>query len=202
MAAIPIRLSPLPGEALDSWLETYAHLLHVTVRDIFAFAGVNRGRLAGEAERPHKLWLYRMDEPDLIALSAVTTVPAATLAGMTLARYEGTGAGRGDRRTRPTADTALVAAADRVPLLPALPGRQRRPVDAGLAHPLDLRLHQLPGAARRHLPRLRQAASAHPLRPALPPRPLRPHRPAAAAMAPAARRHRHLHQQPRGLPAA
>jgi hypothetical protein len=53
VAAIPIRLPPLPGEALDSWLETYAHLLHVTVRDIFAFAGVDRDRLASEAGRPH-----------------------------------------------------------------------------------------------------------------------------------------------------
>lgn len=91
MAAIPIRLPPLPGEALDSWLEAYADLLHVTVRDIFAFAGVDWDRLASEAGRPHKLWLYRLDEPDLIALSAVTGVPAATLAGMTLARYQGTG---------------------------------------------------------------------------------------------------------------
>ncbi len=41
MAVIPIRLHPLPGEALDSWLETYAHLLHVTVPDIFALAGVD-----------------------------------------------------------------------------------------------------------------------------------------------------------------
>jgi hypothetical protein len=91
MAAIPIRLPPLPGEALDSWLETYAHLLHVTVRDIFAFAGADWGQLASGAGRPHKLWLYRLDEPDLIALSAVTGVPATALAGMTLARYEGTG---------------------------------------------------------------------------------------------------------------
>ena len=91
MGAIPIRLPPLPGEALDSWLETYAHLLHVAVRDIFALAGVDWGRLASEAERPHKLWLYRLDEPDLAALSTVTGVPAATLADMTLARYEGTG---------------------------------------------------------------------------------------------------------------
>ena len=44
MAAIPIRLPPLPGEALDSWLETYAHLLHVAVRDIFALAGVDWDR--------------------------------------------------------------------------------------------------------------------------------------------------------------
>ena len=91
MAAIPIRLPPLPGEALDSWLETYAHLLHVAVRDIVALAGADWDRLASDGERQHKLWLYQLDEPGLAALSTVTGVPAATLADMTLARYEGTG---------------------------------------------------------------------------------------------------------------
>ena len=91
MAAIPIRLPPLPGEALDSWLETYAHLLHVAVRDIFALAGVDWDRLTSDDEPQHKLWLYQLDEPGLAALSTVTGIPAATLADMTLARYEGTG---------------------------------------------------------------------------------------------------------------
>ena len=89
--AIPIRLPPLPGEALDSWLETYAHLLHVTVRDIFALAGVDWDRLVSDDKRQHKPWLYQLDEPDLAALSTVTGIPAAALADMTLARYEGTG---------------------------------------------------------------------------------------------------------------
>jgi TniQ len=91
VAVIPIRLHPLPGEALDSWLETYAHLLHVAVRDIFALAGVDWDRVASEAGSEHKLWLYQLDEPFLAALSAVSGIPAATLAGMTLASYEGTG---------------------------------------------------------------------------------------------------------------
>jgi hypothetical protein len=90
VAAIPVRLPPLPGEALDSWLEAYADLLHVTVLDIFAFAVVDWGRLNG-GQRQGKPWLCQLDEPDLAALSAVTGVPAATLAGMTLARYQGTG---------------------------------------------------------------------------------------------------------------
>jgi hypothetical protein len=90
MPAIPIRLPPLPGEALDSWLEAYAHLLHATVRDIFALAGVDWDRVNGD-QRTSKPWLHSLDEPDLIALSTVTAVPAATLAGMTLARYQGTG---------------------------------------------------------------------------------------------------------------
>ena len=91
MAAIPIRLPPLPGEAPGSWLETYARLLHVAVRDIFALAGADWDRLASDDERQHELWLYQLDEPGLAALSTVTGIPAAALADMTLARYEGTG---------------------------------------------------------------------------------------------------------------
>jgi hypothetical protein len=112
VAAIPIRLPPLPGEALDSWLETYAHLLHVAVRDIFALAGADWDRLASEAERQHKLWLYQLDEPDLAALSTVTGIPAATLADMTLARYEGTG----------------LAAVTAAPGLPRTPRWWRQPI--------------------------------------------------------------------------
>jgi len=90
MAVIPVRLPPLPGEALDSWLETYAHLLHVTVPDIFNFAGVDWDRVNGD-QRTGKPWLHQLDEPDLAALSAATGIPPWSLAGMTLARYQGTG---------------------------------------------------------------------------------------------------------------
>ena len=54
MAGIPIRVPPLPGEALDSWLETYACLLHVAVRDIFTLAGVDWDRLTSQDGRQHK----------------------------------------------------------------------------------------------------------------------------------------------------
>src|SRR5258708_5448866 len=104
MAAIPVRLPPLPGEALDSWLETYAHLLHVTVRDIFDFAGVDWDRVNGD-QRTGKPWLCQLDEPDLAALRAATGVAPDTLAGMTLTRYQ---------------HTALAGA-------PADPGRPRPP---------------------------------------------------------------------------
>jgi hypothetical protein len=89
VAAIPVRLPPLPGEALDSWLETYAHMLHATAGDVLALAGLSWDRAA--SENGHKPWLYYLDEPARAALSAVCGVAAATLADMTLARYEGTG---------------------------------------------------------------------------------------------------------------
>jgi hypothetical protein len=90
MAGIPVRLAPLPGEALDSWLGAYADLLHVTVRDIFRFAGIDCGR-AGRGQLSGKPWLHQLAGPELAALSAAAGVPAQTLAGMTLARYHGTG---------------------------------------------------------------------------------------------------------------
>ena len=90
MAGIPIRLAPLPGEALDSWLGAYADLLHVTVRDIFRFAGIDCGP-AGRGQLSGKPWLHQLTEPELAGLSAAAGVPAQTLAGMTLARYHGTG---------------------------------------------------------------------------------------------------------------
>ena len=112
MAVIPIRLLPLPGEALDSWLETYACLLHVAVRDIFALAGVDWDRLVSDDGRQHKPWLYQLHEPDLAALSTVTGIPAAALADMTLARYAGTG----------------LAAVTAAPGLPRTPRWWRQPI--------------------------------------------------------------------------
>jgi hypothetical protein len=88
---MPVRLPPLPGEALDSWLETYAHLLHAGTGDIFQLAGLGPRWDDAARANGHKPWAYRLDPPELAALSAVSGVPAATLAGMTLARYEGTG---------------------------------------------------------------------------------------------------------------
>ena len=175
MAGIPIRLAPLPGEALDSWLGAYADLLHVTVRDIFRFAGIDCGR-AGRGQLNGKPWLHQLAEPELAALSAATGVPAAD------AGWHDAGPLPRHRPGRPrpaSAGPALVAAAVRVPLLPPLPGGQRRPVDARLADPVGLRLHRLPGAARRRLPGLRPAAPQHPPR-AAPPSP-------AAATSPACR---------------
>ena len=75
VAAIPIRLAPLPGEALDSWLEAYADLLHVTVRDIFTFAGADWGPGVNGARDSGQAVAFPVGEPDLAALSAATGVP-------------------------------------------------------------------------------------------------------------------------------
>jgi hypothetical protein len=42
LRALPIRLDPLPGEPLDSWLEAYACRLHTPLRDLLAAVGLWR----------------------------------------------------------------------------------------------------------------------------------------------------------------
>lgn len=84
-----MRLAPLPGEAIDSWLDAYARMLHVKVPDILAAAGLSWDAAATRnGQRP---WLHGLGEAALAALGEVAGVPPRDLAGMTLARYEGTG---------------------------------------------------------------------------------------------------------------
>jgi hypothetical protein len=100
---IPIRLPPLPGEAIDSWLEAYARRLHVTVTELLAAAGLTWDQaLTINGQRP---WLHGLDPPALAALSETTGISPDDLAGMTLAAYDGTGltgaaSGNGTRRAR------------------------------------------------------------------------------------------------------
>lgn len=88
--AIPIRLQPLPDESLDSYLETYAELLHVTVADLLRLAGIT---WAPETKPGHgrKPWLHTLTVDQRDALSTLTGIAPDAVVGMTLARYDGTG---------------------------------------------------------------------------------------------------------------
>ncbi|SDM26310.1 regulatory helix-turn-helix protein, lysR family [Lentzea albidocapillata subsp. violacea] len=85
---LPIRLAPLPGEALDSWLEALAERLHTNVFDLFRFAGVTTRWNTARSRKP---WVRHLDADQLTAVSIATGVPADTLAALTLDRYSGTG---------------------------------------------------------------------------------------------------------------
>jgi hypothetical protein len=98
--AIPVRLAPLPGEDLDSYLHAYAHRLHAGVGDILELAGLAARWDAGRLARGHRPWAYHLDPAERGALAAVTGVPAEALAEMTLARYDGTGLAVVDTGTR------------------------------------------------------------------------------------------------------
>lgn len=72
----PIRVAPLPGEALDSWLEAYAARCHTPWGDFLDVVGLRN--------RPRVRCRYPMDAPslDLAALSTATGVEVAVLQTM------------------------------------------------------------------------------------------------------------------------
>ncbi|MGW6507730.1 TniQ family protein [Streptomyces niveus] len=87
---IPIRVAPLPGEALDSWLDAYAHRLQAQTTEILALAGLHPSkRTARSTVFGRKPWVPELHPADFTALSAVTGIPVEGLGAMTLSRYAG-----------------------------------------------------------------------------------------------------------------
>jgi hypothetical protein len=96
----PIRLPPLAGEALDSWLEALAHRMHTCMGDLLADAGMSYRRDRTLLQAKGALDRTILLEPDEVAgIVAVTGIPRPNVEAMTLARYDGT-AVRIDRLNR------------------------------------------------------------------------------------------------------
>ncbi|MGI8450181.1 MAG: TniQ family protein [Streptosporangiaceae bacterium] len=86
--ALPIRLDPLSGEALDSWLEAIAHRLAVPLNDLMQAIG-----LAGGACRrsPHPGGTDRtiaLPPAEAAAIAAATGLDEPSVHATTLARYD------------------------------------------------------------------------------------------------------------------
>jgi hypothetical protein len=87
----PIRLPPLPGEALDSWLEALAHRMHTHLGDLLASAGtVCRRDRSGEQVGGARDWTILLGPAEAAGIAAATGIPRSEVEGMTLARYDGT----------------------------------------------------------------------------------------------------------------
>lgn len=78
---LPLRVTPLPGEALDSWLETVASRHRVVLGEILAASGIEYNR------RP--FWLASLAEEQVYTLSALTGVEPAAVEAMTLSNFNG-----------------------------------------------------------------------------------------------------------------
>ena len=83
---LPIRLTPLPGESLDSWLEALARRTGVTLRDIMI--GLDLPRRTGPGGAVPNLAVY-LDDDEAHRISVAAGVPVATIHAMTLRRYDG-----------------------------------------------------------------------------------------------------------------
>jgi hypothetical protein len=87
---LPLRLAPLPGEALDSWLDALAHRLKVPLTDLCWALGLPGGPhnvLRSHDIPANRVVLLRGHEAQ--AISAAAGVPVPALHAMTMARYDG-----------------------------------------------------------------------------------------------------------------
>ncbi len=96
----PIHLPPLPGEALDSWLEALAHRMHAHLGDVLASAGLASAtyRGGGQVGGTHD-WAVLLGTGEAARIAAATGTSPAEVEAMTLACYDGT-AVRIDRPNR------------------------------------------------------------------------------------------------------
>jgi len=86
----PIRLAPLPGEALDSWLEALAHRLNVRLGDVVGDLGL----AAPFHYRVREIavptdWTIALREEEAARIAHATGTDAQQLHSMTLMRFNG-----------------------------------------------------------------------------------------------------------------
>jgi len=81
---LPIRVPPVAGEALDSWLEALAHRSATAFGDLLAAVGLNPYH--GTATNG---WIVALTSEQASAITAATAVSRDALTTMTLAHYAG-----------------------------------------------------------------------------------------------------------------
>jgi hypothetical protein len=78
---LPIVFPPVPGEALDSWIECYARRLHASTTGLLTAAGMTVIRM--------RELLHRLEDRQAEQLSAATGVSIQDLKAMTLQPWDG-----------------------------------------------------------------------------------------------------------------
>lgn len=82
--ALPIRMPPIEGEALDSWLEALAHRTHTAFGDLLTAVGLN-----SEPRSGNSTWIVQLKSDEVAGIRAATGVDRGALEKMTLAHYSG-----------------------------------------------------------------------------------------------------------------
>jgi len=83
--SLPIRLAPLPGEAIDSWLEALAHRNHTDMVDLLA--AVRLSSKVGPSNGAR--WIVRVSPTEIASICAATGLEPEEVAAMTLSHYDG-----------------------------------------------------------------------------------------------------------------
>lgn len=85
---LPLRVAPVAGEAIDSWLEATAHRCNVTWAELLAALG----RVVPATVYPDE-WIGRLTDEQSSVISTATGVDPAALGSMTLEAYPPIAAG-------------------------------------------------------------------------------------------------------------
>jgi hypothetical protein len=86
---LPIRVDPLAGEALDSWLAAIAHRTQTAWADMLTALQPTPSEFTNHVARQNN-WTVHLYPNEAASIAAATGVDATVLAAMTLARYDGT----------------------------------------------------------------------------------------------------------------
>jgi hypothetical protein len=81
---LPIRVGPIGGEAIDSWLEAIAHRTHTAFGDLLAAVGLSPYNGMGTTA-----WIVCLNPDEAATISAATEITPHALEMMTLRHYSG-----------------------------------------------------------------------------------------------------------------
>lgn len=84
--SLPVRVPPIAGEAIDSWLEALAAWTHTTWYDLLTAIGLST---AGPSTPATDKWIVGLLPQQGVDLAAATGLNSAELAMMTLSHYDG-----------------------------------------------------------------------------------------------------------------
>lgn len=80
---LPIRLDPLAGEALDSWMEALAHRNHTVLEDLLGAVGLQTADVRSGGNG----WIIELSPDEAAAVSSATGIGAPAVKAMTLGHY-------------------------------------------------------------------------------------------------------------------
>lgn len=85
---LPIRIRPVEGESLVSWLDRYCLALSTTRKELYASVGLRLPSAAGQETADYSL---RISDVEAALLASATGVTTQDIHRLTLAKYEGKG---------------------------------------------------------------------------------------------------------------
>ena len=78
---LPLRVAPLPGEAIDSWLEAVAHRHQVRFADVLRLCGISR-------HARNAAWWRSLTGEEALRIATITGTEPARVRAMTLDTYD------------------------------------------------------------------------------------------------------------------